>query len=104
MRRDERAGGGGRGGCEFALLRTEEKAGGLNGSSSLIFQKVGLRSHRLKWGQEDFMGRTVFRRTSPSFEVGLLVPFHPRRGGLGRRLAGLPESVGAICGALNLRE
>ena len=50
------------------------------------------------------MGRTVFRRNSPSFEVGLLVPFHPRRGGLGRRLAGLPESVGAICGTLNLWE
>ena len=86
----------------FALLMTEEKAGGLNRSSSLIFRKVELRSHRLKWGEEDFMGRTIFRRTSPSFAVGLLVPSHSRGGGLGRRFAGLPESVAAICGALNL--
>ena len=50
------------------------------------------------------MGRTVFRRTSPSFAVGLVAPSHPRRGGLGRRSTGLPESVAAICGALNLRE
>ena len=50
------------------------------------------------------MGRTVFRRTSPSFVVGLLVPFHPRRGGLGRRPTGLPESGAAICGDLNLEE
>ena len=53
-------------------------------------------------GEEDFMGRKIFRRTSHSFAVGLVVPSHPRRGGLGRRLAGLPESVAAICGALNL--
>ena len=88
----------------FALLMTEEKAGGLNRSFSLIFRKFGSRSHRLKWGQEDFMGRNIFRRTSASFVVGLVVPSHPRRGGLGRRLAGLPESVSAICGALNLEE
>ena len=50
------------------------------------------------------MGRTVFRRTSPSFAVGLLVPSHLRAGGLGRRSMGLPESVAAICGAPNLRE
>ena len=50
------------------------------------------------------MGRTVFRRTSASFVVGLLVPSHPRGGGLGRRSTGLPESVAAIYGALNLRE
>ena len=50
------------------------------------------------------MGRNIFRRTSASFVVGLLVPFHPRRGGLGRRSTGLPESGAAICGALNLRE
>ena len=53
-------------------------------------------------GEEDFMGRTVFRSASHRFVVGLLVPFHLRRGGFGRRLAGLPESVAAICGALNL--
>ena len=70
------------------------------------FQSVvgNSRSHRLKWGQEDFLGRTIFRRTSPSFAVGLLVPSHPRGGGLGRRSTGLPESVAAIYGALNLRE
>ena len=50
------------------------------------------------------MGRTVFRRTSPSFAVGLLVSSHPRGGGLGRRSTGLPESDAAICGDLNLRE
>jgi hypothetical protein len=50
------------------------------------------------------MGRTVFRRTRHSFEVGLVVPSHPRRGGLGRRSTGLAESVAAICGALNLWE
>ncbi len=50
------------------------------------------------------MGRTVFRSASHRFVVGLLVPFHLRRGGFGRRLAGLPESVSAICGALNLWE
>ncbi len=50
------------------------------------------------------MGREIFRRTSPSFVVGLVVPSHPRGGGLGRRSTGLPESVAAICGALNLRE
>ena len=83
---------------------TEEKAGGLNRSSSLIFRKVELRVHRLKWGEEDFMGRKIFRRTSQSFAVGLVVPSHPRRGGWGRRLTGLPESVAAICGALNLWE
>jgi len=48
------------------------------------------------------MGRTIFRSASPSFEVGLVVPSHPRRGGLGRRSTGLPESVAAIGGALNL--
>jgi hypothetical protein len=78
--------------CEFAMLRTEKKAGGLNRSSSLIFRKVELRSHRLKWGQEDFMGRTVFRRTSRLLEVGLVVPSHLRGSGLGYRFAGLPES------------
>ena len=88
----------------FALLMTEEKAGGLNRSSSLIFRKFGSRIHRLKWGQEDFMGRTVFRSASHRFEVGLVVPSHPRGGGLGRRSTGLPESVAAIYGALNLRE
>ena len=51
------------------------------------------RSHRLKWGQEDFMGRTVFRRTSASFVVGLLVPFHPRRGGLGRAIRPPPPAL-----------
>jgi hypothetical protein len=60
------------------------------------------RSHRLKWGQEDFMGRKIFRRTSPSFAVGLVVPSHPRGCGLGRRSTGLPESGAAICGVLNL--
>jgi len=50
------------------------------------------------------MGRKIFRRTSPSFVVRLVVPSHPRGGGLGRRSAGLPESVAAICGTLNLRE
>ena len=50
------------------------------------------------------MGRKIFRSASHSFVVRLVVPSHPRRGGLGRRLAGLPESVGAICGALNLWE
>ena len=84
------------------MLRTEEKAGGFNRSSPLIFRKVGSRIHRLKWGEEDFMGRKIFRRTSHSFAVGLVVPSHPRRGGLGRRSTGLPESGAAICGALNL--
>ena len=34
------------------------------------------------------MGRKIFRRTSASFVVGLLVPFHPRRGGLGASISG----------------
>ena len=50
------------------------------------------------------MGRKIFRRTSPSFAVGLVVPSHPRGGGLGRRSTGLPESGAAIYGAPNLRE
>ena len=50
------------------------------------------------------MGRKIFRSASPSFAVGLVVPSHPRRGGLGRRSTGLPESVAAICGTLNLWE
>ena len=50
------------------------------------------------------MGRKIFRSASPSFVVRLVVPSHPRRSGLGRRSTGLPESVAAICGALNLWE
>ena len=50
------------------------------------------------------MGRKIFRSTSDSFAVGLVVPSHPRRGGLGRRSTGLPESGAAICGDLNLWE
>ena len=52
------------------------------------------------------MGRKIFRRTSPSFEVRLVVPSHPRRGGLGASINGAagirccylrcPESVGII--------
>ena len=52
------------------------------------------------------MGRKIFRRTSPSFEVELIMPFHPRRGGLGASINGAagirccdlrrPESVGII--------
>jgi hypothetical protein len=86
------------------MPRTKEKAGGLNRSSSLIFRKFESRIHRLKWGLEDFMGGEIFRRTSPSFAVGLVVPSDPRRGELGRRSTGLPESGAAICGAWNLWE
>jgi len=52
------------------------------------------------------MGRKIFRRTRPSFVVRLVVPSHPRRGGLGasiKRAAGIrccdlryPGSVGII--------
>ena len=64
----------------------------------------GFSKPSAEMGEEDFMGRKIFRRTSPSFEVGLVVPFHSRRSGLGRRSTGLPETGAAICGALNLWE
>ena len=60
------------------------------------------------------MGRKIFRRTSASFVVGLLVPSHPRGGGLGASINGdagirccdlrCPESVGIIRVASGDRE
>ena len=52
------------------------------------------------------MGRKIFRRTRHSFEVGLVVPSHPRGSGFGASINGAagirccdlrcPESVGII--------